>query len=93
MIYKGKNKQKITYGSKSKKTTFTKEDVARKIWKYRYLPPDPRTGFFERNTKEETKFREIPIVPEFTRTTYVEPSVDLGKKKVKPQIKHLIPVL
>jgi hypothetical protein len=27
----------------------TKEDCAAKVWKYRYLPPDPRTELFERN--------------------------------------------
>jgi hypothetical protein len=58
----------------------TKEDVAGKVWKYRYLPLDPRTELFERNTVESSKFREIPIIPEFTRREYKPTSVDLSKK-------------
>jgi hypothetical protein len=67
--------------AKQKRGGFSKEDVAKRIWQYQYLPPDPRSGFFERNTNEATKFREIKSVPEFTRYPFVEPGVDLGKKK------------
>jgi hypothetical protein len=70
--------------AKLKRVSFDKEDIAKRIWQYRYLPPDPRSKFFERNDQETTKFREIPAVPEFTRSSYVDPSVDLSKKKVKP---------
>jgi hypothetical protein len=66
--------------AKQKRGGFSEEDIAEKIWKYRYLPPDPRTNFFERNTKESTKFREIKPVPEFTRIPFTEPGVDLKKK-------------
>jgi hypothetical protein len=65
----------------AKRDTFTKEEVAEKIWKYRYLPPDPRTIFFERNASESTKFRETKPVPEFTRMMYTDSSVDLRSKK------------
>jgi hypothetical protein len=67
--------------AKTKRGGFTKEDVAKRIWQYRYLPPDPRTNFFERNVQETTKFREIKPVLEFIRTIYTKPSVDLGSKK------------
>jgi hypothetical protein len=66
--------------AKGKRAEFTKEDIAKNIRKYRYAPPDPRTKFFERNAKETTKFREIQPVPQFTRKTYVDVSIDLEKK-------------
>jgi hypothetical protein len=69
--------------AKQKRGGFTKEDIARRIWQYQYIPPDPRSNFFERNTQETTKFREINPVLEFTRTTYIDPSVNLGKKVVE----------
>jgi hypothetical protein len=82
-LQKQKQIKQLRNAAKAKRDTFTKEDVAGKIWKYRYLPPDPRTEFFERNTKEVTKFREIKPVLEFTRIPFTEPGVDF-KKKIKP---------
>jgi hypothetical protein len=54
--------KELRNAAKEKRSTFTKADVGGRIWKYCYLPTDPRTGFFERNAKETTKFREVPIV-------------------------------
>jgi hypothetical protein len=79
-LQKQKQIKQLPNAAKGKRAGFTKEEVAGKIWKYRYLPPDPRTEFFERNTREATKFREIKPVPEFTRNPFVEPGVDLKKK-------------
>jgi hypothetical protein len=67
--------------AKEQRGTFTKANIAKRIRQYRYLPPDPRTNFFERNVNEATKFREIKPVLEFIRTIYTKPSVDLGSKK------------
>jgi hypothetical protein len=70
--------KELCNAAKEKRSGFTKADVAKRIWQYRYLPPDQRTNFFERNAQETTKFREIKPVSEFTRTMYTDPSVDLG---------------
>jgi hypothetical protein len=79
-LAKQKQIKEMRNTAKQQRGGFTKEDVAKKIWQYKYLPPGPRTNFFERNAQETTKFREIQPVPEFTRKTYLDPSVDLRKK-------------
>jgi hypothetical protein len=72
--------KKIREAAKNKRSTLTKEEVAGKVWKYRYLPPDPRTSLFERNAVDAAKFTKVPVMPEFTRLDYKPKQVDLEKK-------------
>jgi hypothetical protein len=74
--------KQIREAAKNKRATLTKEEVAGKVWKYRYLPPDPRTSLFERNAVDAAKFTEVPIMPEFTRLDYKSPQTDLSKKSI-----------
>jgi hypothetical protein len=59
--------KELRNAAKTGRTTMTKEGVASKVWKYKYIPPDPKSTFFERNTKEGTKFREFEPVPRFEK--------------------------
>jgi hypothetical protein len=73
--------KQIREAAENKRSTVTKEEVAGKVWKYRYLPPDPRTSLFERNAVDAAKYTEVPIMPEFTRSEYTPKQVNLEKKK------------
>jgi hypothetical protein len=59
--------------NKAASSTYSKKDIAGKVWKYHYLPPAFESEYFERNTggdKELTKFRQVEPVAPYTRSKY-----------------------
>jgi hypothetical protein len=61
--------------AENKGKNLTKEEVANKVWKYRYIPPAFETQYFERNVgdnKELTKIRQLNQTAPFKRSYFSE---------------------
>jgi hypothetical protein len=66
-----------TIRATNKGKQLTKEQVAGKVWKYRYIPPALESDYFERNfgdNKEITKIKQLIPTDPFKRNEYKEPT-------------------
>jgi hypothetical protein len=70
----------------NKALNLTKDEVANRVWKYRYIPPALESNYFERNlgdNKELTKIRQLHTTDGFKRKDVIEPQPE---NWVRPQI-------